>query len=178
MNKSGVTQPLRLCFLMWLIFTIEYFMGMDFGDYGILPRTPEGLVGLVIGPLIHGNFQHLISNTIPLLVLGGALFIFFPSIANTVFFYSYFFTNALVWVFARSYYHIGASGLVYALAAFLVFYGFFQRNFKSVLVSLITITFYGGLGPSLFYFDARVSWESHLMGAIVGFSSAFLFSRR
>ena len=163
---------------MWLVFSVEYFLQVDFGNYGILPRTREGLIGILMGPLLHGSFQHLMSNTIPLLVLGGTLFFFFQDIASRIFFYCYLFTNILVWVFARPYYHIGASGLVYALASFLVFYGFFQRNFKSVIISLVTVFLYGGLASNLLLFDARVSWESHLLGAVVGFTSASIFAKR
>jgi len=162
---------------MWLVFAIEFFLQTDFGSYGILPRTKEGLIGILLGPMLHGSFQHLVSNTLPLLILGGTLFFFFPKIATRVFLYAYFFTNALVWFFARPYYHIGASGLVYALASFLIFYGFFQRNFRSVVITLIVILFYGGLAFNLLIFDARISYESHLLGAVVGLVSAFLVSR-
>ena len=178
MNRSGFVPPLRLVFLMWLVFSIEYVLGADFGVYGILPRSSSGLIGILTSPLIHGNFQHLMSNTIPILILGGVLFFFFQPIASKVFLYSSFFTNTLVWVFGRSYYHIGASGLVYALASFLVFYGLFTRNFKSVIISGVSIFFYGGLASNLLYFDSRVSWESHLLGAIVGLTTAYLLSRR
>lgn len=163
---------------MWLIFTIEFYLPVDFGSFGIFPRDTRGLIGIVTAPLLHGSFNHLMSNTIPLLVLGSSLFFFYSSIAPRVFLYSYFFTNVLVWIFGRPYYHIGASGLIYALAAFLVFYGIFKRNFKSVLLSAVTIFFYGGMVYGLFPFDSRVSWESHLMGAIVGICTAYLQSQR
>ncbi|MEO1256087.1 MAG: rhomboid family intramembrane serine protease, partial [Bacteroidota bacterium] len=91
---------------------------------------------------------------------------------------SYVFTNLLVWIFGRPFYHIGASGLIYALASFLVFYGLFRRNFKSVIISIVVIFFYGGMAYGLFSFDDRISWESHLMGAIVGLVSAFSFRGR
>ncbi len=162
---------------MWLVFFLEHIFHMDFGTLGIFPRSILGLVGIVTAPLIHGSYSHLISNTIPLLILGGSLFFFFPAHAPRVFMFVYFFTNSLVWFFARPYYHIGASGLVYGLASFLVFYGLFNRNFKSVLISIITLLFYGGLAQNLLFFETQISWESHLMGAIVGFTTAFLFSK-
>ncbi len=173
MYKSGIVPPLRLCFFMWLVFSIEFYLHMDFGYLGIYPRDLFGLIGVVMAPLLHGNFNHLASNTIPLLVLGGSLFFFYPRIASRVFLQAYFFTNILVWVFGRPFYHIGASGLIYALASFLVFYGLFKRNFKSVIISAIVIFLYGGMAYGLFSFDERISWESHLMGAIVGLSTAF-----
>lgn len=177
MHKSGIVPPLRLCFFMWLVFTIEFYLKVDLGYLGIYPRDLTGLIGVVMAPLIHGNFNHLVSNTIPLLVLGGSLFFFFPSIAMRVFLQSYFFTNLLVWVFGRPFYHIGASGLIYALASFLVFYGLFKRNFKSVIISAIVIFSYGGMAYGLLLLDDRISWESHLMGAVVGLVSAYTITK-
>ncbi len=175
--QFGSLAPLRLVFLMWLFFTVEYYSGIDFGFLGINPREVSGLLGVFFAPMVHGDFNHLLSNSIPLLALGGSLYFFYPNIARKVFLQGYFFTNILVWILARPSYHIGASGLVYALASFLTFYGLFRKNFKSVVISVIVIFFYGGLFHGLFAFNGNISWESHLMGAIVGFSSAYLFRK-
>lgn len=177
MQASSVA-PLRLVFLMWLFFTVEYYLHVDFGFLGIYPLTLHGLLGVFFAPMIHGDFNHLLSNSIPLLALGGSLYFFYPQVAGRVFLQSYFFTNILVWLFGRPFYHIGASGLVYALASFLVFYGLFRKNFKAVLISAIVLLFYGGMFYGLFAFNSRVSWESHLMGAIVGAVSAYTICKR
>ncbi|MEM0939442.1 MAG: rhomboid family intramembrane serine protease [Bacteroidota bacterium] len=177
MNRTGIVPPLRLCFFMWLIFTLESYLPLEFGSFGIYPRSKSGLIGILAAPLLHGSFNHLMSNTVPLLALGSSLYFFYPKIASRVFLYSYFFTNILVWIFGRPYYHIGASGLIYAIASFLVFHGLFRRNFKSVLISTVIIFFYGSMIYGLFPFDARVSWESHLMGALVGLVSAYVLSK-
>jgi len=174
MQASSIA-PLRLVFLMWLFFTVEYYLHMDLGFMGIYPRSVTGMLGILTSPMIHGNFNHLLSNTIPLLALGGSLYFFYPSVASRVFLHAYFFTNILVWTFGRPFYHIGASGLVYSLAAFLVFYGFFHRNFKSVIISLVVVIVYGGLVFGVLPSNQGVSWESHLMGSLVGGVSAFLF---
>lgn len=113
--------PLRVIFLMWLVFFLEYKYGFPLGTYGIWPWSVKGLIGIVTAPLIHANLSHLISNTFPLLFLGTALFYFYPRIASKVFFRAYFWTNILVWLFARNANHIGASGLVYGIAFFLIF---------------------------------------------------------
>ncbi|MEM6642166.1 MAG: rhomboid family intramembrane serine protease [Bacteroidota bacterium] len=177
MNKTGIVPPLRLCFFMWLVFAAQIYTGFDFGRFGIYPRQLSGLVGVFAAPLLHGSFQHLMSNTLPLLILGVTVYFFYPTIASRVFFYSYFFTNVLVWAFGRPYLHIGASGLIYGLAAFLIFFGLFKRNFKSVLISLVIVLGYGGMIYGILPYNERVSWESHLMGAIVGFVAAFTLSR-
>ena len=168
----------RFVFLMWLAFSIEFFLGFDFSGFGILPRTSYGLIGILTAPLIHGNSVHIISNTIPLLFLGWTLFFFYENIAKKVFVICYFLTNILVWAFARPSLHIGASGLVYGIAFFLIFYGFFKKDFKSLAISAILIFFYGGLVYGLFPNQPGISWESHLIGAIVGGYTALHFSQK
>jgi membrane associated rhomboid family serine protease len=101
--------PLRLVFLMWLFFFLEYNFGLPLSAFGIHPRSLIGLIGIIISPMVHGNIVHLISNTFPLLFLGGVLFYFYPRIAVSVFFRAYIWTNILVWLFARNANHIGAS---------------------------------------------------------------------
>lgn len=175
--QASAIAPLRLVFLMWLFFTIEYYLQMDLGFLGIYPLSLKGLIGIITAPMVHGNFNHLISNTIPLLALGGSLYFFYPSVAPRVFMHAYFFTNILVWVFGRPFYHIGASGIVYSLAAFMVFYGLFKRNFKAVVISIVVVSVYGGLVFGILPINQSVSWESHMMGALVGIVSAFIFGR-
>jgi len=158
---------------MWLVFTLEFLYGIDLGWLGIRPRTLTGLIGIFTAPMIHGNLTHLISNTIPLLFLGSVLFYFFPRIAGTVFFRCYIYTNVLVWIFSpRVSYHIGASGLIYGLSAFLIFFGFMRKEFWSLIISILVFLFYGGIFYGILPTDPGISWESHLSGAIVGIASA------
>jgi len=165
----------RLVFFMWLVYTIEGFFSFDLGFLGIYPRDLFGLIGIIVAPVLHGDLIHLISNTIPLLFLGVVLFFYYNRIANAVFFRCYFVTNVLVWVFARPSIHIGASGLVYGLASFLIFFGFFRRDLLSILVSVIVTFLYGGFFYGVLPSNPMVSWESHLFGALVGFWTAMSF---
>lgn len=171
--------PFRLVFLMWLAFSLEFFYGIDLGFLGIRPRTFTGLIGIFTAPIIHGNLAHLISNTLPLLFLGSTLFFFYERIGRVVFFRCYFFTNALVWLLSpRVSYHIGASGLIYGLSAFLIFYGLLRRDFVSFLISIGVILMYGGIFYGVLPTDPYISWESHLAGALVGTATAFNLSRK
>jgi len=170
--------PFRLVFLMWLSFVLETSYQWNISQYGIEPRTIKGLLGIFLSPLAHGDLFHLISNTIPLLFLGATLFFFYEGIANRVFFRAYFWTNTLVWLFARPSNHIGASGVVYALAFFLIFFGLFRRDFRSILISGITLFLYGSVFYGVLPGDPRISWESHLGGALVGIMSAITFSKK
>lgn len=170
--------PLRLVFLMWLCFFLERTYSPGIGHFGISPRTVEGLVGIFVSPMIHGDILHLVSNSIPLLFLGSLLFYFYRPIATNVFLRAYFWTNILVWLFARPANHIGASGVVYALAFFLIFFGLFRRDFQSILITLVTVTLYGSVFYGILPGDPVISWESHFGGALVGIASAITFSAK
>jgi membrane associated rhomboid family serine protease len=170
--------PFRLVFLMWAAFYLEVFFGLPLSAFGIFPRTLHGIIGIFTAPLIHGSVLHLVSNSIPMLFLGAVLFFFYAPIGGLVFFRAYFWTNILVWLFARPANHIGASGVVYGLAFFLIFFGFFRRDFLSIFISIVVILLYGGVFYGVLPSDPRVSWESHFSGALVGISSAITFSRR
>lgn len=177
MHRGSLIFPLQFIFLTWLVLSIEHLFGVDFGILGILPLSGSGIIGLCVAPLIHGSVDHLLSNTLPLLILGGILFYFYPSIAKLVFLRCYFFTNILVWLFGRSFYHIGSSGIIYGIAFFLIFFGFFRRNLSSLIISVVVLFFYGGILYTVFPTDERVSYESHLFGTITGLVTAFMLSK-
>lgn len=166
--------PFRLVFLMWLAFSIQFFYGIDLGFLGIKPRSLSGIPGILTAPMIHGDLSHLISNTLPLLFLGSILFFFYERIGGKVFFRCYFYTNILVWLLSpRASYHIGASGLIYGLSAFLIFFGLLRSDFVSLLISLAILFIYGGIFYGVLPTDPHISWESHLAGALVGTVTAF-----
>jgi membrane associated rhomboid family serine protease len=175
---GSAVVPFRLVFLMWAVFFVDQLMPyIALNSFGIIPRRVFGLIGVFTGPMLHGSLAHLISNTVPLLFLGAVLFYFYYNIAQAVFLRAYFWTNFLVWLFAREANHIGASGLVYGLAFFLIFFGIFRRDFLSIFISIIVMLLYGGVFYGILPSDPRVSWESHLGGALVGVSTAVTYSR-
>jgi membrane associated rhomboid family serine protease len=95
--------------LLWIIRIAESLFGLDFVNLGVYPREPAGLVGLLTAPLVHGSFFHLISNSLPLAVLGTVLFYGYPRASLIVVPVVYIGTGLLVWIFARPSWHIGAS---------------------------------------------------------------------
>jgi membrane associated rhomboid family serine protease len=176
---SSALVAFRLVFLMWLTFSFELLYHIDLGFLGIKPRSMTGLVGILTAPMIHGSLQHLLSNTIPLLFLGSVLFFFYEKIGSIVFFRCYFLTNVLVWIFSpRVSYHIGASGLIYGLASFLIFFGFLRGDLLSLVISIAIFLVYGGIFYGVLPSDPSVSWESHLAGATVGATTAFNLSNK
>lgn len=180
MNPSGdiarsIIVPSRMVFFMWLVFFIETRYSIDLSMFGILPRELLGLIGVLVGPLIHGSVVHLASNTFPLLFLGTALYYFYGNLATRVFLISYLGTGVLVWLFARTTFHIGASGLIYGIAFFLFFSGLFRRELKSLLIAIVVVLVYGGLIWGILPSIPGISWESHVAGTLVGGVLAFLY---
>lgn len=173
--RNSVFFIVSFTILLWLVKALEWAVALDFGFLGILPRTLSGTMGIITAPLVHGDVLHLISNTFPLLLLGVSVFYFYNRIALEVFAWIYFMSGFWVWMAARDAYHIGASGIVYGLVAFLFFSGLFRRDTKSLSISLIVIFLYGGMLQGLFPTNDRISWESHLLGALAGAFCAFFY---
>jgi membrane associated rhomboid family serine protease len=170
--------PSRMLFLMWLIFFIELNFGLNLSIFGILPREAFGLLGILFAPLLHDSIVHLVSNTLPLLFLGTALYYFYGKMAKKVFLMSYFLTGSLVWIFGRTTFHIGASGLIYGIASFLFVSGIVRAEFKSLIISVVVVIAYGGLVWGVLPTFPGVSWESHMFGALVGAGTAVFFRNK
>jgi membrane associated rhomboid family serine protease len=167
--------PLFFLFIIWSVKLIEIILKLDFTFLGIFPLKVKGLIGILTAPLIHSDFEHLVANSIPILILGSGLFYFYNKVAYKVFFLSYLIANLWIWLGARQAYHIGASGLVYSFASFLFFSGIFSKNMRMVAISLLVVFLYGSMIWGVLPIQPHVSWESHLMGAIAGMILAIYF---
>ena len=163
-------------FFMWLIKIVEILFETDLSHFGIYPLSVQGLPGIIFSPFIHADFQHLFNNSLPLFFLSIALFYFYSELALKVFAWNYLITGLLVWAGGREAWHIGASGLVYGLAAFLFFSGIIRRYFRLIALSLLIVFLYGsmvwGLFPGVY---KNVSWESHMLGFFSGVFLAIWF---
>jgi membrane associated rhomboid family serine protease len=166
--------------LLWVIEVFEWLSGISLSFLGVYPLEWSGLIGIIGAPLVHSDFSHLAANSVPLLVLGSALFYFYRPIAYKVFIWGYILTGLWVWVFAREAYHIGASGVVNALAAFIFFSGLIRRNTRLIALAMVIAFLYGsliwGVFPEFFPED-NISWESHFMGLLAGTLLAFYFRK-
>lgn len=167
--------PLFFILIIWTIKISEVLLDLDFSFLGIFPLKLKGLKGIVTAPLIHSDFEHLIANSVPILILGTGLFYFYNKIAYKVFFMGYFIANTWIWFGARQAYHIGASGLVYSIAAFLFVSGVIRRNMKLMAISLLVVFLYGSMIWGVLPLQPHISWESHLMGAVAGFVLAIYY---
>jgi membrane associated rhomboid family serine protease len=166
--------------IIWAIYIIDLLLPYNFNQFGIYPRKASGILGVFFSPFIHANFIHILSNTLPLFILSLLLYVFYPKISWGVIILSILVGGLGVWLIGRSAFHVGASGLIYALAAFLITSGFLAKSFKALLLSLFVIIAYGGLIWGMFpsVFRTYVSWEGHLMGAAAGVLIAFVYFKR
>ncbi len=154
---------------------VEFGFQTDFAHLGIYPMHLNGLAGIFTAPLIHADIHHLADNSIPVFVLSLSIFYFYREVAYAVFFLTWLISGLLVWIIGREAYHIGASGLIYGLAAFIFLSGVIRRNKSLLAISLLVIFLYGSLVWGVFPYDYRISWESHLMGGITGFILAVVY---
>jgi len=173
--------PVFLLIVMWIVKFIEYNWKLDFVRFGVLPLKAEGLVGIITAPLIHENFKHLISNSLPLFLLTLTLFYFYKKIAGKVFLLIYLIDGICVWLSGREAYHIGASGIVYGLASFLFFSGIIRRDSRLAAITMLIAFLYGsmiwGIFPD-FFPDKNISYEAHLWGLVAGVVFAIYYKRQ
>jgi len=170
---------LFLLALVWLTEVINFLSGHSLSSFGILPRTMSGLLGIPLAPFLHAGLWHTISNTFPLLILGGLLLTngrnkFWITTISVI-----LLSGILVWLFARGSYHVGASALIFGYFGALLGNAFFERSFSSLIIGLITVVLYGGLLWGILPLRSYISFEGHFFGLISGvFCSWMLFKAR
>ncbi len=164
----AVKFPLFFVCVLTCIHLYATLYDVKLSHWGVYPRETDGIYGIFSSVLIHGSWEHLFNNALPLLVLGTALFHFYKNLAPRVWLYSIIYTGILLWLGGRPSFHIGASGLVYALASFLFFSGFVRKHRNLMALSMCVVFLYGGMVWGIFPSQEHISWEAHLFGAING----------
>jgi len=163
--------------LLWLIHLMNWGMALDPQPFGVRPREWLGLVGLVTAPLVHGDFAHLVANSVPLAAVGSAMLFLYPHSALRVLPAVYLGPGLIVWLFGRDSVHLGASGLVYGLVSYVFVAGLLRRDRRAIAASLLVILVYGSLAWGVLPIDPRVSWETHLAAAAIGVLMALALRR-
>ena len=165
---------------MWALEIVDFVLPGDPLDaFGIRPRVPSGLIGIVFAPFLHHGFPHLIANSIPFLILGLLVSSRRASDFPTVFFWSALIGGLGTWLFAfPNTIHIGASGVVFGMFGYLVARGFIERSLPAIALSLISMFLYGGMFWALIWLRSGISWSGHLFGFLGGIVAASVMSRR
>ena len=181
--KHSVREELRgvLVFVgvVWCVFAVGLVLPFSINSFGVTPRSLIGLVGVPLMPFFHADLNHLLSNTVPLTVL---LLLLAGSKAQSwaIVTYIVLMGGTLLWLFGRPMTHVGASGLIYGLIAFLLVSGFLERRIVPLVISIVVGFLYGGtllsgIVPDL---GSHISWEGHLFGAVAGGLVARLLTKR
>ena len=177
-RRPGLVAVVALLGVMWAAEVVDVALGGRLDRLGIEPRDADGLTGVVLAPFLHGGFGHLISNTVPFLVLGALVALSGLARLLAVAAMVTVISGLGVWLFApSSSLHIGASGVVFGFATYLVGRGWFDRRIGYIAVALLVIVVYGtsllfGLLPR-----PGISWQGHLFGAVGGLVAAKVLAR-
>ena len=182
MNKKEITAlfsilfiPFLFLLIMWLVKLIEYNFNFSFVSFGVYPQDFNGLKGIIFSPFIHKDFTHLLNNSYPILILGGLLFSFYKKIASQLFLWLFFISGFWLWIIGRPSFHIGASGIIYALASFLFVSGIIRKNPRLSAVSMLIIFLYGSMIWGILPTKDPISWEGHLSGFMAGILVAIFY---
>jgi|ERR1043165_581494 membrane associated rhomboid family serine protease len=173
----SVAYVFALVSVLWLVFLLQQLGYIDSMKYGNYPHHISGLKGIIFSPFLHGSFEHLISNTLPVLILLTVLINAYPRTAFIVLIFIHLISGSLVWMLApNTGIHIGISGIIYGIAAFLTASGLFRRDRNSAAIAIFVVLMYGGMIVG-FIPQVGVSWQSHLYGALSGALIAYLFRK-
>jgi len=159
--------------LMWGLEIANMIFDHTLNHFALVPRQASKFFGILAMHFLHWNIPHLLSNTLPLVILGFLVCV--NGKGKQVTLSIMLLTGLLVWLFARDGVHAGASGLVLGYWGYLLSSAFFERSFRNSLIAIVTFLIYGGIVISLLDFRDSTSFEGHIFGFIAGIFSAWFW---
>jgi len=163
---------------IWLSWLAAWACGWPLGDLGIEPRHWSGLIGILTAPLAHASFEHLMANTLPLIVLSSLILYAYPLAARIALPMIWLVSGLGVWLLARASVHVGASGITHGLMFFLFVIGLLRRDRLAITIALVVFFLYGSMVMTVLPREPGISFEYHLTGALSGIWAAILLSQR
>lgn len=160
--------------LLWVIHLIAYFSGGAFWNLGVTAQDPSSLLMILTAPLVHGSWEHLAANSLPILALATALLLGYPRSSKWVIPVIWTGSGLGVWLFAREVTHLGASGLTHGLMFFVFVAGVIRKDKLSSVLAMLVFFLYGGMVMSIFPREEGISFEYHFFGALMGVFMAVL----
>lgn len=165
--------------LLYALELVDQLSNNSLDQFGIRPRTEEGLFGIAFAPLLHGGWGHLEGNTVPVLVLGFLTLVSGIARGLAVTAVIWVVAGVGVWVFAgTNSIHLGASSLVFGWLVYLIVRGIFTRSAGQIILGIVLVLAYGGLLYGVLPNQPGISWQGHLFGALGGGLAAMLLSDR
>ncbi len=178
--KQSVVFPATFVIIWIFLQLIEILTPYSLVGFGLIPRSSEGLYGIICSPFIHGSWQHLFSNAVPFLFLTFLLLFFSSSHARSYlnFIGIYLLSGIVLWFIGNSAIHIGASGVIYGLASFLVLNGILSKKTRQIIIAIVVVITYSGLIWGIFPSQKGISWTGHLSGLLAGIFIALLSNKK
>lgn len=170
-------EPVSMFLLFWVVYLINIILPIDLNAFGIAPRKLMGLFGIATMPFLHGSLFHILSNSLPFLILGALVRAHGRS--------QFWFVTLVVmivggigtWLFSAGQVVVGASGLIFGYWAFSLSYGLMKRSIKSIAISIVVFLVYGTMVFSFFKLHFAISWAAHFCGAFAGFLAAYIVAK-
>ena len=166
--KAALLFAVGLVAVMWIVGVVNILFDYRLSEFGIVPRSIDGLRGIPLMPFLHANFNHLVVNTLPVALLGALVAIqgkggFLKATAFIMLVGGF-----ALWVVGREGVHVGASGLIFGYVGYLIARAWYVRSIGAVLVAIVVIVLYGGALFGVLPTTPGVSWEGHLTGLLAG----------
>lgn len=176
-HKGLFLWPALWVFAAWAVFGFEYAADLNLGKYGLLPRSTEQWYGALTLPWLHGDLNHITSNTISLFFVGVLIRYTFPNLFDRIWLLSLIFPGIMLWFIGRPSLHIGASAWLYALVSYVFFSGVLRGHIKLLAQSMLMVFLYGSFVWGILPHDPTISYEGHLSGAFVGMVLALIYRK-
>ena len=175
----AIQVVLAMVALMWVLEIVDVELDHRLDRYGIEPRDVDGLDGVVTAPFLHVGFGHLIGNTLPFVVMGVVIALEGPLRLIGVTVIAILVSGLGTWLIApEDTIHLGASGVVFGYATYLIARGAFNRRLAEIATGLAVAVFWGGALLAGLEPQQGISWQGHLLGAIGGVLAARVLARR
>ncbi|MDX8386051.1 MAG: rhomboid family intramembrane serine protease [Gallionella sp.] len=161
--------------LLWIILIVDQYFGLQLSRFGLRPLDLSGLLGILTAPLLHGDVEHLVSNSLPLIVSLTTVLYLYPNVSLRTLPMIWLGSGLLGWLIGRPNIHIGVSGFIYGMLAFIFVSGVIRRDRRSIAVALLVGFLYGSMVWGVLPINSKMSWELHLSGAVLGVVMAFWY---
>jgi len=168
---------LKFVGIFWAVHLVNWAAKYRLNVLGIAPRTSHGLIGILFAPFLHGNFNHLFFNTIPLFVLGSLVLANGYDVFYIVSIMVIVLGGLLTWICGRKATHIGASTLVMGYFGYLLANAYYSFNTTAIILAIICLYYFSGLIYALLPGKKEISWESHVFGCVAGVAASYLYPK-
>lgn len=173
--KHNTLPALLIVSLLWVIHSINFLTHLKLNRYGIIPRYLPSLPNIFISPFLHGSFNHLFFNSIPLFILVDFIFLDGIKIFIYITLIITFLSGFAIWLLGRNGIHIGASHIIMGYWAYLLVNAYQQPSTMTIVLGILCIYYLGGLLINLFPTEEKTSWEGHVFGFIAGISAVYFY---